>query len=184
MATISWIYHLESFEVATMTWLTVMEYQCHKWSWIRSIFRKHFPVPSSFMTYHGFVTGAQRRMSLVEQVLVPFRNTWVHPRFFIEVHFTLSLVFCVVFWRSLLVFCPFFVLPFYYLAFFNLRFWLQIIHLLSSNTSCSITFWETWEQFTSLTSDHKPYATGFLRAKISTSSCKGLHTSTKYTAWI
>ena len=52
MATISWIYHLESFEVATMTWLTVMEYQCHKWSWIRSIFRKHFPVPSSFMTYH------------------------------------------------------------------------------------------------------------------------------------
>jgi hypothetical protein len=35
-----------------MTWLTVMEYLCHKWPRICSTYRKHFPVLSSFMTYH------------------------------------------------------------------------------------------------------------------------------------
>ena len=34
-----------------MTWLTVMEYLCHKLPWICSTC-KHFPVLSSFMTYH------------------------------------------------------------------------------------------------------------------------------------
>jgi hypothetical protein len=29
-----------------------MEYLCHKWPWICSTCRKHFPVLSSFMTYH------------------------------------------------------------------------------------------------------------------------------------
>ena len=42
---------VESFAVATMTWLTVMEYMCHKWPRICSTRRKHFPVLSSFMTY-------------------------------------------------------------------------------------------------------------------------------------
>jgi hypothetical protein len=32
--------------------LTVMEYLCHKWPQICSTCRKHFPVLSSFMTYH------------------------------------------------------------------------------------------------------------------------------------
>jgi hypothetical protein len=36
----------------TMTWLTVMEYLCHKWPRICSICRKRFSVISSFMTYH------------------------------------------------------------------------------------------------------------------------------------
>ena len=27
----SWRHHFENFTVATMTWLTVMEYMCHKW---------------------------------------------------------------------------------------------------------------------------------------------------------
>ena len=36
----------------TMTWLTAMEYLCHKWPRICSTCRKHFPVLSSFMTYH------------------------------------------------------------------------------------------------------------------------------------
>jgi hypothetical protein len=35
-----------------MTWLTVMEYLCHKWPRICSICRKHFPVLSSFTTYY------------------------------------------------------------------------------------------------------------------------------------
>ena len=35
-----------------MTWLTVMEYLCPKLPRIFSTCRKHFPVLSSFMTYH------------------------------------------------------------------------------------------------------------------------------------
>ena len=49
---LSWSHHFESFTVATMTWLTIMEYLCHKWPQICSTCRKHFPVLSSFMTYH------------------------------------------------------------------------------------------------------------------------------------
>jgi hypothetical protein len=42
----------ESVTVATMTWLAVTEYLCHKWPWICSICRKHNPVLVSFMTNH------------------------------------------------------------------------------------------------------------------------------------
>ena len=35
-----------------MTWLSATEYLCQKWPRICSTCRKHFPVPSSFMTYH------------------------------------------------------------------------------------------------------------------------------------
>jgi hypothetical protein len=35
-----------------LTWLTAMEYLCHKWPRMCSTCRKHFPVLSSFMTYH------------------------------------------------------------------------------------------------------------------------------------
>ena len=45
-------YHFESFTIATMTWLTDMEYLCQKLPWICSTCRKHFPVLSSIMTYH------------------------------------------------------------------------------------------------------------------------------------
>jgi len=45
-------YYFGRFTVATMTWLTVMEYLCHKWPRICSTCRKHFPVLSSFMTFH------------------------------------------------------------------------------------------------------------------------------------
>ena len=41
-----WSYHVESFTVATMTWLIVMEYLCHKWPMICSTCRKHFHVLS------------------------------------------------------------------------------------------------------------------------------------------
>jgi len=36
----------------TMTWLTVMEYLCHKWPLISATCRKQFPVLSSFMSFH------------------------------------------------------------------------------------------------------------------------------------
>jgi hypothetical protein len=38
--------------VASMTWLTAMEYLCHKLPRICSTCRKHFPVISSFTTYY------------------------------------------------------------------------------------------------------------------------------------
>jgi hypothetical protein len=49
-------HHFESFTVATTTWLTVMEYLCHKWPRICSTCREHFPVLSSYC--------------------LPFRSTW------------------------------------------------------------------------------------------------------------
>jgi hypothetical protein len=48
----SWSHHFESFTVATMTWLAVMEYLCQKWPRIFSTCRKHFLFISSFMAYH------------------------------------------------------------------------------------------------------------------------------------
>ena len=47
-----WNHHFESFTVASMIWLPVMEYLCRKWPRICSTCRKHILVPSSFMTYH------------------------------------------------------------------------------------------------------------------------------------
>ena len=44
-------HHFESLTNATTTWLTVLEYMCHKWPWVCSTCRKHFPVLSSFMTF-------------------------------------------------------------------------------------------------------------------------------------
>jgi hypothetical protein len=65
-----WSHHFDSSTVVTMTWLTAMEYMCHKWPRICSTCRKHFLVFSSFMTYHGFVTRLTRRVPLEEQELL------------------------------------------------------------------------------------------------------------------
>jgi hypothetical protein len=48
-----------------MTWLTAMEYLCHKWPWICPNCRNHFPALSLSMPCHQFVTIAKRQ---VEQV--------------------------------------------------------------------------------------------------------------------
>jgi hypothetical protein len=82
----------ERFTVATMTWLTVMEYLCHKWPRICSTCRKHFPIPSSLMTYHGFVTRLTRRVSLVEQELLTLPEILNSPPVFGGVHVTRSAV--------------------------------------------------------------------------------------------
>ena len=49
---LSWSHHFERFTVATLTCLADVEYRCHKWPRICSTWCKHFPVLSSFMTYH------------------------------------------------------------------------------------------------------------------------------------
>jgi hypothetical protein len=51
-------------------WLTILEYLCHKSPQICSTCHKHFPVLSSFMTCHMFVTRLTWRVPLVEQKLL------------------------------------------------------------------------------------------------------------------
>jgi len=55
-----WSHYFERFTVVTMTWLTVIEYLCHKWS--------RLFLHSWFIT--GFVTGKTWRVSHVEQELI------------------------------------------------------------------------------------------------------------------
>jgi hypothetical protein len=57
-----WSHHFERFTFATLTWLADVEYRCHKWPRICSTWRKHFPVLSSFMTYHWVCNYITRRM--------------------------------------------------------------------------------------------------------------------------
>jgi len=72
---------LRKFTVATMNWLTVMEYLCFKWLRICSTCRKHFPVfPHSWLII-GFVTRFTRRVPLLVLEQQLFRSTWVHPGF-------------------------------------------------------------------------------------------------------
>ena len=102
---LSWSHHFESFTVATMTWLTVVEYLCHKWTRVCSTCRKHFPVLSSFMSYHGFVTRLTRRVPLVEQELLILLEHTSSPPFFSGVCVTRSLVLRVYFVDRCLSFC-------------------------------------------------------------------------------
>ena len=104
---LSWSHHFESFTVATMTWLTVMEYLCHKWPRICSTCRKHFPVLSSLVTYHWFVTRLTRRVPLVEQKLITLPEHLSSPPVFGRVRVTRSLVLCVCFVDRCLSFCTF-----------------------------------------------------------------------------
>jgi hypothetical protein len=61
---------LESFTVATMTWLTVTEYLCHKWPLIFFGGRNHNLVLFSFRTFHRLVTRVTWRVPLEEQELL------------------------------------------------------------------------------------------------------------------
>ena len=66
-------YPFESFTDATMTWLTVTEYLCHKWPWICSICRKQFPLLFHSWSLTRFVTRLTQQVKLVEQEL------FIHP---------------------------------------------------------------------------------------------------------
>jgi hypothetical protein len=49
---LSWSHHFGNFTAASMTWLTVTEYFCHKWPRICSTCHKHFSVLCTFITYY------------------------------------------------------------------------------------------------------------------------------------
>ena len=71
--------------------------------------RKHFPVLSSFMTYHiiVFVSKLTRRMPLVEQDLFTLPDHPSSSPVFSGIRITWSLVLCVCFVDRCLSFCPF-----------------------------------------------------------------------------
>ena len=64
---------------------------------------KHFHVLSLFMTYHRFVTSVTRRVPLVEHELLILSQHMSSTPLFSRVRAVRSLVFCVVFCRSLFV---------------------------------------------------------------------------------
>jgi hypothetical protein len=90
-----------------MTWLTVMEYLCHRWPRICSLVvntSRSFP-HSWYIT--GFVTRLARRVPLVEQELLTSSEHLRSPPVFSGVRVTRSLVLYVCFVDSCLSFCPF-----------------------------------------------------------------------------
>jgi hypothetical protein len=93
--------------VATMTWLTVMEYLCHKWPRICSTCRKHFPVFPHSRLITGFVTRLTRRVPLVEQELLTLPEHLSSPPVFSGIRVTRSLVLYVYFVDRCLYFCTF-----------------------------------------------------------------------------
>ncbi len=84
-----------------------LEYLCHKWQRICSTCPTHFPVLSSFMTYHRFVTRLTRRVSLVEQELLTIPKHLSSPPVFSGIRVTRSLVLYVCFVDRCLSFCTF-----------------------------------------------------------------------------
>jgi hypothetical protein len=80
---------VESCTVSTMTWLTAMEYLCHKISTSRSF-------PYSWLITR-FVTRWTRQVSLVERELLTLLEHECSPMVFIGVRITRFLVLCVYF---------------------------------------------------------------------------------------
>ena len=106
---LSWSHHFECFTVATMTWLTIMEYRCHKRPRICSTCRKYLLVFSLWWLVTGFVTKLTRRVPLVvEQELLTLPKHLSSPPVFSGVRVTRSLVLCVCFVDRCLAFCTLF----------------------------------------------------------------------------
>jgi hypothetical protein len=78
---------------------------CHKWPWICSVCRSQFFPHYSFMTYHRVGNKSNMTGSLVKELLTLPYLRW--PLVFSGVHVAWSLVFCVVFCRSLFVLLSF-----------------------------------------------------------------------------
>ena len=93
--------------VVTMTWLTVMEYLCHKWPQICSTCRKHSrSFPHSWLITE-FVPRLTRWLPLVEQELLTLPEHLSSLPVFSGVRVTRSLVLYVCFVDRCLSFCTF-----------------------------------------------------------------------------
>ena len=118
------------FTVAIVTWLTVMEYMCHKWPrYVPLVVNISRSFPHSWLIT-GFVAWLTRRVSLVEQELLTFPEHMSSPPVFSGVHVTRSLVLYVCFVGRCLSFCT---VSFCYcvVCFSSIYgFWLPLWHLL------------------------------------------------------
>ena len=90
-----------------MTWLTVMEYLCHKWPQICSTCRKHFRSFPHSRLISGFVTRLTRRVPLVEQELLTLPEHLSSSLVFSGVRVPRSLVLYVCFVDRWFSFCTF-----------------------------------------------------------------------------
>ena len=150
---------LRKLTVATMIWLTVMEYLSHKWSRIYSTCKHFRSFPRSWLIT-GFVTKLKRRVLLVEHELLTLPEHLRSPPVFSGVRVTRSLALYVCFVDRCLSFCTFsfghcvvcsssiyrFWLPLWYLhtpIISNKKYPMAQICLKYRNCSC---FWEIYKQ--------------------------------------
>ena len=89
----------------------------------------HFPVLSSFMTYHRVVTRLTRRVPLVEQELLTLSEHLSSPPVFSGVRVTRSLVLYVCFVDRCLFFCTFTFVHCIVCSSLIYRFWLHLWYL-------------------------------------------------------
>jgi hypothetical protein len=168
-----------------MTWLTIIEYLCHKWSRICPTCRKHFPVLSSFTTFvAGFVTRLTRQVPLVEKELLTLPEHLSSPPVFIGVCVTRSLVLYVCFVDRCLSFstfsfghcfiCSSVFWPLFYLFFCLLAIVLSVLLSFGHCFICSSVFWPLFYLFffdiriliTSLVSSNSSYSKIFWKKKL------------------
>ena len=134
---LSWSHQFESFTVATMTWLTVMEYLYHKLTiFFPLVVNTDRSIPHSWLITR-FVTRLTRQVCTA----YPSGATEFTPDFWWDscyLIFSLMCMFC----RSLFVLLSFFFWPLWCLSLFDLR--ILINPLVSSNSSyivLTIYFW-------------------------------------------
>jgi hypothetical protein len=121
---LSWSHYLENILVGTMTWLTLTatEYMCHKWPRIYSTCSRNFQsFPHSWL-----ITELVTRVTRLELMS--------SPPVFSGVRVARSLVFYVMFCRSLFVLLSYFCLPLSYLS-VDVQILITGIPFVSSNSS-------------------------------------------------
>jgi len=104
---LSWSHHFESFKVATITWLTVMDYLCDKWPRCFSLVVSTSRSSTHSWLITGFVTRLTRRVPLVEQELLTLPEHLRSPPVLSGVRITRYLVLFVYFIFRCLSFCTF-----------------------------------------------------------------------------
>ena len=120
---LNWSPHLESFTVATMTWLTIAEYLdlCHKWPRICPVFRNHNPVLSLFIKYHRVCNKSNTTGATCGAGIAYFSGAPEFSPVFSGFRVDRFVVFCVMFCRLLFVLLSFFFWLLCCPSFFDLR---------------------------------------------------------------
>jgi len=115
-------HHFERFTVATITWLTIIEYLWHYRARIFTICRNHSPILSTFMTF----PRSNMMVAKCTKNCIPIRSTEFTPGFWWSCALLNRLLFFICSGLYMYInLCPlsfFFFWLLYYLYFFELRF--------------------------------------------------------------